>query len=278
VFRCVLEGLPEDGLDRLQGRWRTLEGQESGDCGELIRVRLVHSGIEQFLARPPAEFRPEEYRFGYATESGEHLCWSYRFALQFDPVSRTGKLALCRTESPYLEEAVENTLRVLFAWQAAEAGGVLIHSAGVRRNGESYLFFGPSGAGKTTISHLCPLEDVLHDDLCVVFPHRDRYMAIGFPFLGDDRKHLSMRQGLNPVAGFYRLLQAPTVRLDTLSRVRGAGELTGSLPFVTEHPDTGETALRNVSRMVETIPVLRLSFRKDPSFWEVIDREREGRN
>lgn len=277
-LRCALDGLPEEAVERLRSRWRTLEGPSAGESPRAIRLTAVLAGVEQFLARPPMERRPEEYRFEYATEAGEHFCWSYRFALQFDPATGAGRLALCRTGSPYIEEAVENTLRVVFAWRAAQAGGILIHSAGVRRNGESYLFFGPSGAGKTTISTLCPPGDVLHDDLCVVFPSGGRYVAIGFPFLGDDRKHLTLHQEVNPVAGFYRLVQSPRVALERIRGARGAGEITGSLPFVTEQQDTGGTALRNVARMVETVPVFRLSFRKDASFWEEIERERTKRS
>ncbi len=122
------------------------------------------------------------------------------------------------------------------------------------------------------MSKLCPHEDVLHDDLCVIIPGKTGFLATGFPFLGDDRKDLPLRQALRPVAGFYRLVQSGEVGLERLRASVAAAEIMGSLPFVSDHPGTGESALGNVGRMVKSVPVFRLAFRKDLTFWEAIDR------
>ena len=271
-FRCRLSGLPAELVPRLEGRWRTLAGEELAEPAGEVRLVAVEAGVDSFLSRPPLAERPEEYRFGYANEGGEHLCWSYHFALRFNPATGSGKLALCRLDSPHLEGIIENTLRVVFAWQAVAAGGFLIHSSGVQRNGKHHIFFGPSGSGKTTLSKLCPPEDVLHDDLCVIVPGKTGFLATGFPFLGDDRKDLPLRQALRPVAGFYRLVQSEAVGLERLRAAVATAEVMGSLPFVSDHPETGESALGNVGRMVKSVPVFRLAFRKDLTFWEAIDR------
>ncbi len=278
-FPLRLEGLTGDSVANLKERWRTLKGEPAISEGE-TRLVVVNAGVERFLVRPPVDQRPEECRSGFASRDHEHLFWSYRFAIYFNEKSNQGKIAICRPESPYLEDAVENTLRVVFAWKALLMGGFLIHSAGIRRAGESYLFFGPSGSGKTTVSGLSPAADVLHDDLCLVVPWRGAYRAMGFPFLGDGRESLPEIQELNPVAGFYRLVQAASddrAGLEKLPPSRGAAEIIGSLPFVSEHSQARLSALDNIARTVAQVPVFHLKFRKDASFWNAVEAERKVR-
>ena len=43
-----------------------------------------------------------------------------------------------------------------------------------------------------------------------------------------------------------------------------------SLPFVMQDPQRADLALSVVEGVIDTIPVYRLRFRKDASFWSVV--------
>jgi hypothetical protein len=78
------------------------------------------------------------------------------------------------------------------------------------------------------------------------------------------------------VAGFYRLVQDSRVFLEPLGGARGASEVIGSLPFVTERAAHGDEILEAVSGALRGAPAFRLHFRKDPSFWEVLEGRADG--
>src|SRR5574341_558769 len=63
-----------------------------------------------------------------------------------DRAAKRGELVLRTRGDP------ENYLRVLYAWLCLEESGIVLHAAGVISEGKGYVFFGPSGNGKTTIS------------------------------------------------------------------------------------------------------------------------------
>jgi hypothetical protein len=139
------------------------------------------------------------------------------------------------------------------------------------------LLFGPSGSGKTTASSLSKQDDVtsrvLSDDLILVLPGGEgdaRTLAVSSPFRGWFAE-LPPAQESFPVAGFYRLVQDQRVFLEPLGSARGTSEVIGSLPFVTDRAEYGEDILEAVSRALAGAPAYRLHFRKDPSFWEVLE-------
>ncbi|MBK8046600.1 MAG: hypothetical protein IPK16_05415 [Anaerolineales bacterium] len=78
----------------------------------------------------------------------------------------------------------ENFLRVLYAWECLAHGGLLLHASGIVRNGLGFVFFGHSGAGKTTIAGLSAPAVVLSDDLVMIRPMADRVVVFGAPFAG----------------------------------------------------------------------------------------------
>ena len=45
---------------------------------------------------------------------------------------------------------------------------IIVHSAGIKRNGRGYIFFGGPGSGKSTIASFSKKFTVLHDDMNLV--------------------------------------------------------------------------------------------------------------
>lgn len=67
-----------------------------------------------------------------------------------------------------MDDGIFNFLRFVLPWKLLEKNQVLFHSSCViDENENAYLFFGPSGAGKTTIASLCSGE-TLGDDMNIL--------------------------------------------------------------------------------------------------------------
>ena len=166
---------------------------------------------------------------------------------------------------------IENFLRVLYAWCMIQAGGLLLHSAGVVKDGRTFLFFGASGSGKTTITRLSSQYTILSDDILIVKPVNGSFQAFGVPFRGGEMQDAPRTNTRAPLAGLYRLHKASEHRLAPLSPARAAAELASCAPFVVISPDTARRVLDLCTRLTSQVPVFELYFRKDPNFWRVID-------
>src|SRR2546423_12925712 len=100
------------------------------------------------------------------------------FRLDWDPESRRGILR--QPSNPY---SLDTAIRVLHTLVLASQGGFLLHAASAVRNGKAFLFFGPSGAGKTTMVRAAPADAILlTDEISYVRQLGDGYTAYGTPF------------------------------------------------------------------------------------------------
>ena len=59
-----------------------------------------------------------------------------------------------------------------------------------------------------------------------------------------------------------------------LTGARAVAEIAASLPFVMQESDTIDRAVEVVSRALLDIPAYRLYFRRDASFWDVVEEKR----
>lgn len=166
---------------------------------------------------------------------------------------------------------VENFLRVAYAWLCLQNDGLLLHAAGAIRNGQGFVFFGPSGAGKTTTSRLAArTADVVSDDLVIIRCDQGRCVLHGVPFKGELSDAPRANQSA-PLAGLYRLRQDTGHYLETMPPMQAVAELAAASPFVVREPALSSRLLELCHRIAQAIPVQRLHFRRDDGFWQVID-------
>lgn len=242
----------------------------SGGAAEFdLEVALRRSPRPGFL-KVAERSKAETYRLLTRFEDENLLAWSYDWASRIRFDRRSATLVAASGERVVFDRIVENFLRVAFAHLALAAGGVLIHAAGVVRNGRAYVFFGPSGSGKTTATAMSAGSLVLSDDLLLIVREKDGFRATSVPFRGlvTPPATTDVRY---PLAGLFRLVKDDRDFVEDLSRPQAVGQVVQSLPFVTDRPEPAQRILEIVGDLTGAVAVKKLHFRKDPGFWRVIE-------
>lgn len=166
---------------------------------------------------------------------------------------------------------VENVLRLLTAFRMLEAGGVVLHSAGVCVEGQAHLFWGYSGAGKSTLSGqaLAAGFTVISDDLNVILPRDGGFWVERVPFAGDLGQTADGAEPL-PLGGLHRLQKADDNRLEALSPARALAGMAACAPFVNGNPDRGGALLDNLTAILDAVPVDTVYFSLQGGIWPLL--------
>jgi hypothetical protein len=169
--------------------------------------------------------------------------------------------------NPY---ALDSLLRVLLSWKLLGHHGFLLHAATVVRDGRAYVFTGRSGAGKSTVASLSPSGTVLTDEISLLRRENGGWRAYGTPFWGEFRAAGSNTSA--PVAGIFRLLQAPENRVTPIRPVTLLRSILPNVLFFSSEAQANRSLLEILTRAVKVIPGYNLEFRKNATFWEVLPR------
>lgn len=168
-------------------------------------------------------------------------------------------------------EQTEYFLRAACALVAFKTGGLLLHAAGIVRNGRAFLFIGPSGSGKTTVTGFAGRDDrLLNDDLVLVRPHAGWWTAWATPFSRPPSASLHPLSA--PVAAIFRLIQSRDVFAESLDPARAVAELVAGAPIVCADPLRSSALLDRCTLIARRVPCYALHFRREPSFWNVVER------
>jgi hypothetical protein len=195
-----------------------------------------------------------------------HL-WSFQrgdFRATWDARAGRGRIRQC--PNPY---SIDTVLRITHSLVLAEEGGFLVHAASAIRNGRAYLFAGVSGAGKTTMARIAPLDaTVLTDEISYVRRIGDAYKAYGTPFAGE-----LARVGANtsaPLQTLYLLVQGPENTIKPVSKIDAARALMRHVLFFAEEKEMVARVFDSVLEFVSRIDVAQLVFTPDARAWELI--------
>jgi hypothetical protein len=161
-------------------------------------------------------------------------------------------------EEEAVSEAMQAFVRACLQCRLMEAGGTLMHAAGVDWEGSGFVFTGHTRAGKTTLSRDFPAEAVLGDDLVAVGKTPDRLGLFGTPWPG--REGGTVAYGGVPLRAVFHLHP----ELEPGLHPQTAGEALAEL--ATNAPRLGyageESKLLGVfSSLVTAVPIYKLSLR-----------------
>jgi hypothetical protein len=242
---------------RIHERYREFLTTE-GDPLVTITLKIVPDAL--FVAPKPGPWVIE------TSYKGDCLVYeSYLERAEIDLVAGRGLVEMAPNAN------IENLLRAIYAWLCLKHDALLLHAAGIVRCGLGYVFFGPSGAGKTTASLLAAeTSDVVSDDLVVLRCNKRDCRLFGVPFKGEfsDAPRVNMQA---PLRGMYRLRQDTSHFLEPLSHGMAVAELVASSPFVVRELSLSDTLIAMCDRLAKMVSVQDLHFRRDDEFWKVID-------
>lgn len=186
--------------------------------------------------------------------------------IQLDFEARSAAI-LVSGEKP--ERQVDTALRYMIAFLAARVGGFLFHGAGIIHEGHGYIFFGPSGSGKTTVSRLSVNDKLMNDDLLLILPDHGRWWVYSTPFTNPGQA--KPEQSRCPLKAMFRLVQDKQVNLERISSAIAVGEVIANIPVVTTDQSILQDLVPVSQQILAHVPVFRLHFLPDPSFWIQID-------
>ena len=166
-------------------------------------------------------------------------------------------------------ERLEYFLRLIVGFAAFDKGGFLFHGAGIAHKDHGIVFFGPSGAGKTTVSRFSVHDKVLNDDLILMFPSQTGWTIHSTPFWNPTQ--VKPYPTSVTLSGMFRLIQARSVFCEKPGKATSLAEITSNIPVLCTDPQRGEELMHRVAKILDVIPVYRLHFLKDDTFWKVVD-------
>lgn len=169
-------------------------------------------------------------------------------------------------------ETTDYLLRIVFAILIFNNGGILFHGAGIIRNGLAYVFFGHSGAGKSTVARLSPNDIVINDDLVALMPAGNAWAVYATPFWNPTQVRPISASA--PLAGLYRLVQDKRVDLLPIESGRALAELISNIPVIPDNPFLNAELFVRGKQILDKIPIYQLHFLPNDSFWQVVEVQR----
>jgi hypothetical protein len=166
--------------------------------------------------------------------------------------------------------AFVNFLKNLYSALILFAEGLMLHAAAVAKDDMAYIFFAPSGGGKSTVAGLSSDYTVLTDELVAVRCANGSFSAYGTPFWGSKR---SERRGINrsfEIAGLFKLVKDSEVYLKRLPESLAAAEIL-TVPQCYYDLESVAKLLNSCSDLASVVPCYELHFLPDSSFWRCID-------
>lgn len=241
----------------------------------------VHAAVRSAYRAFAADHAPAPHaltvRADY-TPGPAPAAWPFTFdrgVLRFTAAHCSGSLdlsaqpAYLNVIAPHPFEPIDYFVRAALALLAFEAGGLLFHAAGLARRGNGYAFFGYSGSGKTTVARVSADAVILNDDLVILLPVANQWRMYATPFSNATQVTPADPQSV-PLAALYRLVQDRRVFVEPIEPAAAIAEVIASSPVVNADPDRTLALLARAERLVGAVPVQRLHFLPEPSFWAAV--------
>lgn len=146
--------------------------------------------------------------------------------------------------------------------------GLLIHSSCAVDHGQAHLFSGHSGAGKSTAARLSAPRQLLSDEATILKVTDQGITVFDSPF----RSELPDAGGqiTAPLTSIQLLHQALSNQRVLLKKGEGLTELIDKVFYWSYKKEETIKIMRLLQILINQVPVYRLHFQKNNSFWELI--------
>ena len=158
-----------------------------------------------------------------------------------------------------------------------DPNGLLVHAAGVGKEGWGYVFTGPPMSGKSTIASLSSEHTILNDEIVIVDRRNGRFYVQSTPFNGECR---SKEEACLPLRAVYYLMKDKRHYLEILDMSEFIRlffrEIIPPLPLLSH--DTAHALSEILDfciHVAKEIPFYLLHFLPDVGFWECIEELKE---
>jgi len=191
------------------------------------------------------------------------------FRAELDPFDGTGTLA----RSDGSGAALDVTLQVAAKALLPTRNALPLHGAGISLYGRGVVFFGVSGAGKSTISALSP-HPVVSDELVAVAASAGgwRLRSTGFSEGLQTSPRPPARPYVDlPLAALVELGKGPTFRLEQAAPARAFRRLL-DVAMVPPAAPLWAAGLSVLRQLAETVPVFRLEWTPKEAPWVELER------
>lgn len=147
--------------------------------------------------------------------------------------------------------------------------GFLLHASSLAKEGRAYVFSGETGVGKSTILRLSKQYLALADDTTIIRKIKGKYLVFASPF--QERTKIEAGNVKYSLRGVYFLTQGKKNYIERLTP-RGANwKLMANFRALLADKDFLHALFPLCAEFAQETPCFSLSFKKDKSFWEIID-------
>jgi hypothetical protein len=190
---------------------------------------------------------------------GRLLASHHSFTAEIHPAEAWARVHR-REERAYPLEAVVRTAMLA---RLPLVGGLPLHAAGVVAPEGGLAFFGPSGAGKTTLADTSP-HPVLSDELVAVAPGEPPSL-VRSGFWGEAGE--GGRSAGAPLVALVSLQQAAAFDLEPLAPIEAMRVLAAAVPVPLAVPLWSQ-ALAVARSLVTRVPVFRMAWVREAPPWD----------
>lgn len=194
--------------------------------------------------------------------------------LLFDSVTAAGRIWLTHPGNGCFRP-LHRLLWMYLAMALGESQRCFVHCAAVERRGTAYLFWGDSGAGKSTVAGLLKDGRILSDDGPILAHGDDQCVVYPSPFRqssepGGNRCCESGAPGR--IGGLYLLAQDRRLFLETVSRRRAFAEILRRHVHFFDYlsANARKTIFEMLYALVTSAPVHRLHFPLQADLWPLL--------
>lgn len=205
---------------------------------------------------------PAIYNITFKENKNKLIFYAYNFASILNLKKQSNCiLALGQEKNEIIANEIENFLRVYSSIILPKFNSFLFHSSAVLTKKGAFVFFGNSGAGKSTIANIFKSENfkVLSDDLNILIL-KNGLQVTSSPFLSEIDQ---AEEGIFPVKKIFYLKKDKENFIEKITTLQQRAYLFASIPVLNSMKFYQNEIFLKVSEIINYNEVNILHFKKD---------------